>query len=97
MMLLRIVAPHFVAGVELGHRAAPIIGYMRTWTLRRIQSYCAMKGWRVQTKAIPDHEVEPEQCASSAAATIPSENGQNCAPRALKMIDIGAKGPPVLS
>jgi hypothetical protein len=45
--LLRIEAPHFVAGVIVGERAAPIIAFMRTWTETRIRWYCARKGWTV--------------------------------------------------
>lgn len=46
-MLLRIVADHFVAGIEVGCYAAPIIGYMLPWDETRIRSYCKSKGWRV--------------------------------------------------
>jgi hypothetical protein len=46
--LVRITAPHFCAGVELGRRAAPIVRYMRTWPLQRIADYCRRKGWRVE-------------------------------------------------
>jgi len=50
-MMLRIVAPHFVAGIcsGPGGAVAPIIRYMKGWTLARIQSCCASKGWRVET------------------------------------------------
>ena len=55
MKTLRIVAPHFVAAVELNkyneaYRAAPIIFYMANadWTEERIRTYCAQKGWRVE-------------------------------------------------
>lgn len=44
-MTVRITAPHFCAGVVVGERAAPIVQYMREWTLERIQSYCQRKGW----------------------------------------------------
>ena len=59
-MLLRISAPHFVAGIEcysafgchdyddnptLIHRTAPILKYMKGWTVHRIQHYCHRKGW----------------------------------------------------
>lgn len=43
--MIRIVAPHFVAAVIVGERAAPIIGYMRTWSADRIERYAASKGW----------------------------------------------------
>jgi hypothetical protein len=48
-VLVRIVAPHFVAGVEADNgrvvRAAPILHYMLGWTGGRLASYCARKGW----------------------------------------------------
>jgi len=49
MRTVRIVAPHFVAGVEVystrGNKCAPIIHYMRTWAMRTILDYCDKKGW----------------------------------------------------
>ena len=50
-MLLRIEAPHFVAGVEPGVCAAPIIKYMRDWSVEKIAQYCALKSWTVTTQA----------------------------------------------
>jgi hypothetical protein len=51
-MLIRIKAPHFVAGVVLNadgrvERAAPIVRYMMGWSLDRISGYCLRKGWRL--------------------------------------------------
>lgn len=49
--LLRVTAPHFVAGAEVSgpsltlSRAAPIISYMRGWTVFSAQAYCHEKGW----------------------------------------------------
>ena len=47
--LVRIVAPHFVAGLVARAgavvRAAPIIRYMVGWTGKRVRDYCARKGW----------------------------------------------------
>ena len=45
--LIRIEAPHFVAGVEVEIRAAPIVRYMASWSLKRIRAYCRRKGWKV--------------------------------------------------
>jgi hypothetical protein len=45
---LRIVAPHFVAGITRGGPVAPIIRYMRGWTYRRIKAYCDERGWSVE-------------------------------------------------
>lgn len=47
-MFIRIVAPHFVAGIEPGVHAAPIIQYMLHWPLDRIMGYCRYKHWRVE-------------------------------------------------
>lgn len=49
MRLVRIVAPHFVAGFETDgvvRRAAPILAYMVGWTDERARSYIAKKGWK---------------------------------------------------
>lgn len=46
--MLRITAPHFVAGIVRGGDCAPILRYMRGWTLREIRAYCARKGWTVE-------------------------------------------------
>ncbi len=45
--LLRITAPHFVAGIEIGGRCAPILAWMaqRKWNRRQIEAYCRGKGW----------------------------------------------------
>lgn len=47
-MMLRISAPHFVAGIVRGGDVAPIIKYMKGWTLPQIRAYCARKGWSVE-------------------------------------------------
>lgn len=52
MKLLRIVAPHFVAGLDVDDtgrvtKAAPIIGWMVGKTLAYVSSYCGRKGWRI--------------------------------------------------
>ena len=62
--LIRITAPHFVAGIitdaALGyndsypdepvliHKTAPILKYMKTWSINRIARYCRLKGWDVE-------------------------------------------------
>lgn len=45
--LIRIVAPHFVAGVMMGspNRCAPIVKYMAKWSSEEILAYCKKKGW----------------------------------------------------
>jgi hypothetical protein len=51
-MLLRIEAPHFVAGLDVTGRlvsdAAPIVAYMIGWSVRRVIAYCRRKRWRLQ-------------------------------------------------
>ncbi len=52
--MIRIVAPHFVAGIEVGGQwCAPILNYMRTWSKAQIFSYCERKGWEAQDMAKP--------------------------------------------
>jgi hypothetical protein len=50
--LYRIEAPHFVAGFVLRrkgeHLFAPILGYMRNWTLTQIEIYCQRKEWKLK-------------------------------------------------
>lgn len=41
------VAPHFVAGIEIGGEAAPIIKYMHNWSEEQIAEYCNHKGWKI--------------------------------------------------
>ena len=46
--LIRIEAPHFVAGLvwkQSGSLCAPIIHYMRLWSLAKIFDYCKKKKW----------------------------------------------------
>lgn len=47
-MLVRVIAPHFVAGLVVGERAADIIRYMRTWPIERVRTYCRSKSWRCE-------------------------------------------------
>ena len=47
-MMLRISAPHFVAGIVRGGDVAPIIKYMKGWTLAQIRAYCERKRWDVE-------------------------------------------------
>jgi hypothetical protein len=47
-LLIRVVAPHFVAGLITGDRvqhAAPILKYMVGWSEQRAADYIASKGW----------------------------------------------------
>jgi len=56
--LVRVVAPHFVAGFESDgtvRRTAPILKTLRGWTDNRARNYLARKGWRAS--------VVPEQIA----------------------------------
>ena len=48
MRAVRIVAPHFTAGVIVGIAAAPIVHYMRRWSHAQIVAYCFRKRWRVR-------------------------------------------------
>jgi len=44
---LVVVAPHFVAGIEIGGETAPIIKYMHNWSEEQIAEYCNHKGWKI--------------------------------------------------
>lgn len=45
-MLIRIVAPHFVAGYDMTNdNIAPIIKYVMGWNYYKILNYCKSKGW----------------------------------------------------
>ena len=61
--LIRITAPHFVAGIVTycgpmvtkksgmrvpSHRCAPIVKYMKNWTVADIMRYCKKKGWQYE-------------------------------------------------
>ncbi len=59
-ILARIVAPHFVAGIEVDAethrvcRAAPIVAYMRGWCATTVADYCARKRWTIARVDAPD-------------------------------------------
>jgi hypothetical protein len=44
-VLIRITAPHFCAGIARPGACAPILAYMRSWSVPQIEAYCARKGW----------------------------------------------------
>lgn len=46
-MFLQITSDNFVAGVEVGVQAAPIIRYMEKWTEDQIAQFCYWKGWTI--------------------------------------------------
>jgi hypothetical protein len=53
MMLARITAPHFVAGIALGTddrvtEAAPIVRYMLGWDRDRVREFVRGRGWRIE-------------------------------------------------
>jgi hypothetical protein len=59
-MLVRIEAPHFVAGLETDgvvRLAAPIIRYMVGWSDDRVRAYVSSKGWKARVVA-PKEEKE---------------------------------------
>jgi hypothetical protein len=79
LRLVRVVAPHFVAGFEIDgtpgapgtvRRAAPIIGYMVGWSDAKAREYIKRKGWRAAV--VPDVSV-------TVSVTETSENeGKPC-------------------
>jgi len=62
MKTIRIVAPHFVAGVcvvaGIVSRTAPILHYMRGWTEGRVIDYCHQKFWKSEVADAPN-ETDP--------------------------------------
>lgn len=53
MLILRIEAPHFTAGViadalERVRITAPILNYTLGWTAKRLIAYCEQKRWKVE-------------------------------------------------
>jgi len=47
-MYIRITAPHFCAGYDFGGHIAPIIKYMKGWSIEEIIWYCDKKNWQVE-------------------------------------------------
>lgn len=54
--MIRILAPHFTAGVvfatgavgiEMVVRVPPIVKYMKGWSRAEVLDYCARKRWKV--------------------------------------------------
>ena len=70
MTLVRIVAPHFVAGLEtdgIVRRAAPIIAYMVGWPDDRVREYVKAQGWKASICSINQKEkTGGTPCASEA-------------------------------
>lgn len=54
--VLRIKAPHFVAGMVYSDAAksvtktAPIVGYMLGWGMQRVKQYTRKKGWELEVE-----------------------------------------------
>lgn len=58
MKLVRVVAPHFVAGFEtdgIVRRTAPILKVLRGWDDERARRYIARKGWKASV--VPEQMV----------------------------------------
>lgn len=54
MSLIRITSNYFCAGVvahdDVVTHAAPILKYMRGWTIKRVRAYCKIKDWDCEIK-----------------------------------------------
>ena len=52
MILIRITAPHFCAGMlissKVTRRYAPILHYMKDWSVEEIKKYCTKKNWKCE-------------------------------------------------
>lgn len=78
MNLVRVVAPHFVAGLIVDRydrvvEAAPIVRYMRGWDGNKVRAYVQGKGWRASRVA--DATGGTVEGAAAMAAT--EESGMN--------------------
>jgi len=52
-VLIRITAPHFVAGFDMTTgNIAPIIKYMKNWDYSKILNYCNSKNWYLEYKVL---------------------------------------------
>lgn len=62
MTLIHISAPHFDAGLWLDggrvRQTAPILHYMRGWSVDKMDRYCQRKGWRWSGWAVDPVELE---------------------------------------
>ena len=48
LQCIRIKAPSFCAGIDCeGRRSAPILRFMKGWTLGQIKAYCEVRGWQM--------------------------------------------------
>ena len=51
-VLIQITAPHFCAGITIKEykviEVAPIVHYMKDWTMDRVIEYCKTKSWRLE-------------------------------------------------
>jgi hypothetical protein len=58
--LYRVVAPHFVAGIDVEDgiivAAAPILGYARGRHIFWFVDYCLKKGWEINKLEVPDEQ-----------------------------------------
>ena len=58
LTLVRVVAPHFVAGLETDGtvRRAPILHYMVGWPDDRVRAYVKEQGWKASVVAEAQHQ-----------------------------------------
>lgn len=86
-MLFRIVAPHFVAGIEPGVVAAPIIKYMLPWSEDQIRKYCKKKGWEINPIEEKENVMEN---IDNAVETVYPDTGDNVTNDIALSSDFGA-------
>lgn len=82
MRLIRVVAPHFVAGFEtdgIVRRAAPILRYMVGWTDGHARVYIANAGWSAHEVRPVSSVVERLICNEDVGGLIPPP-GSNTPP-----------------
>lgn len=73
MKLVRVVAPHFVAGFETDgaiRRTAPILKVMRGWSDERARKYMKRKGWVASVVSPQMSLFLPQRSALPAAPSV---------------------------
>ncbi len=80
-MIIRIVAPRFVAGIILAHgriiRCAPILRHMFGWTMSEVVTYCRKRGW--QWQVVADTAASVASMPTRNPAEMPTRNIRNYA------------------
>ena len=107
MILVRIVAPHFVAGLETNgvvRRAAPILHYMVGWPDDRVRAYVKEQAWKTSVVADPQiiqhedsFEVRDDNAGRTRGDGPDDTRGSLCRPRKPSSPTCSGAGVPIHS